>query len=94
MQVHEVERDSTLQITVNMAQCDLVADVLDPQVGQMGLGNGLVYSFVLADTSLEIRFGLLARHILVVGIARRDLKCDVGGDDSGIVANRFQEDEH
>ena len=60
VQVHEVEGNSTLQISMNMAESDLVADVLDPQIREARFGDSFVHSLVLANAALEVDLGLFA----------------------------------
>jgi hypothetical protein len=71
MQVHEIEGNSTLKISMNAANCDLVTNVGYSKVGKMWLGNCFIDSFVFSNASEEISFCVLAAHILVIGIARR-----------------------
>ena len=49
MQIHEVERDATLQVSVYAADGDLVPDAGDSEVGEVGLRDRLVDGFVLLD---------------------------------------------
>lgn len=60
MQVHEVERDPTLQVTMDVAQGDLTPNILDTKVRKMRFGDRLVYSFVFPDASFEVVFSLLS----------------------------------
>ena len=49
VQIHEVERDATLQVSVYAADGDLVPDVGDSEVREMGLRDRLVNGFVFLD---------------------------------------------
>lgn len=91
MQVHEIERNSTLQIPVDFADHHLAAYIDNLQVTEMGFGDGFVNSFVLLYAADEIALGVLTRHIFVVRIARGDLQGDIGSDNGRIVTHRFEE---
>ena len=93
MQVHEIKRDSTLQISLYSIHCDLLSDIQDPAKAEFGFCDGLIHAFVCFDTSSEILFGFFARHPLVIRVTRLNLECDVYGDDCWIVAKRLQEEQ-
>ena len=93
MQVHQVERDSTLQISIDPAQSDLIAHVEDSDIAEMGPRDCLVDALVLLDAPKEIALRTLGGHVLVVGIAGGDLERDIGSDDGGVVADRLEEDD-
>ena len=59
VQVHEVECNSTLQVTMDVAKSDLAPNILDAKIGKVGLSDRLVYSFVLSDAAFEVTFRLL-----------------------------------
>ena len=93
MQVHKVKCNATLQVTMDMTQRDLAPDVLDPEVREVRLSDRLIHSLVLANAPLEVGFGLLSRHVLVVRVTGRDLEGDIGGDENRVVAYRLKEDD-
>lgn len=92
MKIHEIERNSTLEITVNPTYSHLIADVLDSQVRQVWFSDRLVYSFIFSDTSQEILFGFLGGHVLIVGISGADFESNVRSNDCRIIARRLEED--
>jgi len=49
VQIHEVECDATLQVSVYAADGDLIPDVGDSEVREVGLRDRLVNGFVLLD---------------------------------------------
>ena len=93
VQVHEIERDATLEITMNVAQRDLVADVADAEVAEARLCDRLVHGLVLLDAPQEVALSVLARHVLVVRVARGHLERDVRRDHRGVVAHGLEEDD-
>lgn len=93
MQVHQVERDSTLQIRVNLVHRHHLADIEDPAKRNVGFRDCFIDAFILRNPLLEIRDGFFFGHTGIIGITRRRLQRDIGSDGSRIVAVRFQEDE-
>jgi hypothetical protein len=80
-----------LQVTIDSAECDFIANIRDPQIAKVGFGDGLVDGLILLDAAEEVAFGHFTWKVLVVRIARGDLKGNVGSNDSGIVAYGLEE---
>jgi hypothetical protein len=93
VQVHEVERYATLQISLDTVHRHLLADVENAAETDSRLGDCLVHSLVLGDAFSEIRLGLFSRHACVVGVTGRCFEGDVCGDDRGVVAERLEIEE-
>ncbi len=93
MQIHQVERDPTLQIPLNPVDGDLLADVQDFTERNVGLCDRLIDAFVLFYPFPEIALGLFSRHAIIIWIAGLDLQRNVGSDNRWIVAVRFEEEE-
>ena len=91
MQVHQVERNPTREVTVYPGNRHLPAYVGNTQVRQVGLCDCFVYLFVFFDASEEIKSGRFRRCILVVRIARADFQSNICCDDGRVVAYRFEE---
>jgi hypothetical protein len=82
-----------LQVPVDSAERDFIANIRDPQIAQVGFGDGFVDCLILFDTAEEVTLGLFARKVLIVGVAGGDLEGDVGSNDCRIVAYGLQEDD-
>lgn len=93
MQIHQVERDSTLQIPLDPIDGDLPADVHNPTKADAGLGDGLVDTLILLNPLTEIALSVLFRHAGVVWVARRHFERNVGRDHGRVIAVAFQEKE-
>lgn len=93
MQVHQVECDSTLEVSVDSVDVNGSSNVDDLAVAEMRFRDGFVDGLVLSDSLPEVDLGGLLRHVLVVRISRRDLESDVGSDDGGFVADGLEEEE-
>lgn len=93
MQVHQIERDSTLQIPLDSIDRYLSSDIHDPAKADPRLRNRLIHALVLLDSFPEITFSVLFGHASVIRIARGDLERNVGGDDSRVVAVGFEEEQ-
>ena len=78
---------------MDVAQRDLVADVADAQVRQVRLRDRLVHGLVLLDAPQKVRLRGVARHVLVVRVARAHLERDVRRDDRRVVAHALEEDD-
>lgn len=95
MQVHEIESDTTLQISMDVRDGHSLPDVGDLQITESGFVlvlDSLVDLLILFDTTEEVLLRLFSGHVGIVGIAGRDLERDVGCDDGGICAYRLEED--
>lgn len=75
------------------AQGNLVADVVDSDAAQVWLCDGFVHSLILLNAPQEVPFRVLARHVLIIGIAGRDLERDVRSNNCRVVTKRLQEDD-
>lgn len=88
MKVHEVVDNPTLEIVPNTANDDLLADVHDLEVGQVGLlaigVNGAIDLFVVADAVAEVEGSSLGILAAIVGATSLDV-ADVGHDELLIV---------
>jgi len=91
MQIHEVERDATLQVSVYAADGDLVPDVGDSEVGEVGLRDRLVDGFVLFDAPQKVSLRVFGGRVLVIRVAHANFQRDVRSDDSRVVAERLEE---
>jgi hypothetical protein len=70
MQVHQVERDPTLQVGINLVHRHHLSDIEYPAKGDIGFRNGFVDALVLCDPLSEIRDSLVLCHTGIVGITR------------------------
>lgn len=93
MQVHQVERNSTLQVRVDLVHRDHLSDIKNPAKRDIGFGDSFVDALVLCDPLSEIRDRFVLCHTGVVGIAGRCFEGNVGCDGSRIIAVRLEEDE-
>lgn len=93
MQVHKVESDSTLQITLDSVDRNSLTNVQDPAIADIGLGDRLIHAFVLPDPISEISLGIFSGHPLVVGITRLNFESDVRSDYDGVITEGFEEEE-
>jgi hypothetical protein len=93
VQIHEVERDATLQVSVYAADGDLIPNVDYPEVREVGLADRLVNGFVLLDAPEEIPLRVFGRRVLVVGVTHANFQRDVGSDDRRVVTDRLEEYE-
>lgn len=98
MQVHQIVRDSTLKVTVDMIRSNLSSHVDDLQVTKVFLffscftiSNRLVRSLILLDTSQEVGAGIFSGHPSVVGVAHADFELYIRCDYFRIVTCRFEE---
>jgi len=78
---------------VYAADGDLVPDVDYFEVREVGLGDRLVYGFVLLDAPEEVTLGVFGRHVFVVGVTHANFQRDVGSDDGRVIAERLEEYE-
>jgi len=86
MQVHEVESNSTLQIALDTVDCDRLSHVDYTAETEIRLSNRLVHPFIGIDPSTEISLSFFSRHALIIGVTRLYFECDVGSDNSGVIA--------
>lgn len=89
VQIHEIERYATLQVTVNMAKGDLVTDVPDSWVGKVRFRDRFINRLVLLYSSQEVSLGILPRRIFVIGVTRAHLESDVRSYDGRIITKRL-----
>ena len=54
MKVHQVIRDATLEVPVNLTDCHLAPNILDTKVREMRFSDRLIDCFVFGDSSQEI----------------------------------------
>lgn len=78
---------------MNARHRHLASNIDNLEVRQMWFRDRLIHLLVFCDSAKKIALGFLRRSVLVVWISRADLQRDVRSDDSGIVAQRFKEDE-
>jgi hypothetical protein len=93
MQVHQIERDSTLQIPLDAIDGDLLPDVPYPTERDVWLGDGLINALILLDTVAEVSLGLVARHAFVIWIPRLYLEGYISSDDCWVITVRFEKDK-
>jgi hypothetical protein len=67
--IHQVEGNTTGEVSVYVTRCNLLANVGDSKVGKVGLNDRLVHSLVLLYPSQEIPFGSFGVHVFIVGVA-------------------------
>jgi hypothetical protein len=91
VQIHQVKRDPGLQIPLDPIDRHLLPYIQYPAKRNARLGDGLIDLFVRLDPALEVVDGLFLRHASIVRVARARLERNVGSDDFGIVAERFEE---
>lgn len=94
MQVHEVEGNPALQITVDMTECNLITNVPNSQIREVRLCNGLIYGFIFFYPTQEVLLGCLTRHVFIIGITRADLQGDVGGYNGWVIADGLKKDDY
>ena len=93
MQIHKIERDPTLQIPFYPIDRHLLSNVEDPAETDLGLDDGLVHFLICRDPASEIAFGFFSRHALIIWVSGLDFERHIGGDDSGVITERFHEEE-
>jgi hypothetical protein len=93
MQIHQIKSNAALQVPVDSAERDFIANVCDPQIAKVRFSDSLVDCFVLSDTTEKISFSLFARKVLIVWVTGGDFEGNVGSNDCGIVAYGLQEDD-
>ena len=93
MQIHQVECNSALKISIDPVHRDTTSHVDYAEVGQVGFGYSFVYLLVLLYATKEIFLGYFWGSILVVGVSGADLQCNIRGQDSRIIAYRLEENE-
>jgi hypothetical protein len=86
VQVHEIKRNPTLEITLDTIDSDCLSHVDDAAETEIWLGDCLVDPFIGVNSATEIPLGLFSRHALVIGVTRLNLERDIRSDDGGIVA--------
>jgi hypothetical protein len=91
MQVHEVEANARLKVSVNLVHLHLVSYVDDLDITEMGLFDRLIDRLVLLDPVPEVALSVLSGHMRIVGIPGRDLEGHIGSDHGRIVTATFQE---
>jgi len=91
MQVHQVEGNATLEVTIDAVQNNLTPDIDYLEIREVGLGNRLVNSLVFSYAAKEVEFGLFWKSVRVVWVPGTDFKRNIRGDDNGVIARRFNE---
>ena len=94
VQIHQAEGDTTLKVAVDTVQNDLTPDVDHLEIGEVRLGNRLVNDLTLLYAAKEVKSGLFWRSVRIVWVPRTNLECNVHGDDSWVIAHRFDEHRH
>jgi hypothetical protein len=80
-----------LQVTIDSAECDFIANICDPQIAKVGFSDGLVDSLILLDTTEEVTFSLFTGKVFIVRVAGGDLEGNIGSNDGRIVAYGLEE---
>jgi hypothetical protein len=93
VQIHEIERDATLQVAMYPAYGCLFSDVDYLKVREVRLCNGLIYGLIFLNTPEEIPLRVFGRHVLIIWITHADFQRDIGGDDVRVIADGFQKYE-
>jgi hypothetical protein len=95
VKIHQIVDNATLKIVSNAANDDLLANIHDFQVGQVGLVavgvNGAINLFVVADAITEVQSSRLGVLATVVWAGSLDI-ADVGHDEFFIVALALDEE--
>jgi hypothetical protein len=86
VQIHEVESDATLEITLDPVDRHLLPHIQYPAEADPRFRDGLVHALILSNPLAEVGLGLFARHPSVVWVARRCLESNICGDDGGVIA--------
>ena len=87
VQIHEIERDATLQVTMYPANGCLLPDVDYLKVREVRLCNGLINGLIFLDTPEEIPLRIFRRHVLVIWITHADFQRDIGSDNVRVIAD-------
>jgi len=93
MQVGQKIRDPTLQVAMDPRDLHLSTHVHNLQIREMGLRDRLVDFFILLYPPQEIDLGSIRRDMAIIRISRGHFQSNIGGDDSWIIAKRFQKDK-
>ena len=94
VQIHQVEGNATLEVTVDAIQNDLTPDIDYLEIREVRFGNCLVNSLVLFYAVKEVKFGLFWRSSCIIRVSGTDFERNIRGDDSWIVAHGFDEHRH
>ena len=94
MQVHQVEGNAALEVTIDAVQNNLTPDVDYLEIRKVRLGNRLINSLVFSDAAKEVDFGLPWRGGRIIRVPRTNFERNVRGDDGWVVAHRFDEHRH
>lgn len=93
MQIHQVECNSALKISIDPVHRDITSHVDYAEVGQAGFGYSFVYLLVFLYATKEIFLGYFRGSILVVGVSGANLQCHIRGQDSRIIAYGLEENK-
>ena len=93
MQIHQIKGNPRLQIPLNLVDRHLLPYVQNAAERDPRLGDGLIHLFVRLDAALEVVDSLFLAHARIVRVAGSGLEGDIGSDDLGVVAERFEEEE-
>lgn len=86
MEIHQIERDTTLQISVYPTERYFAANVREAEIRKVGLGDGLIDRLVLSDSAQEIAFGFFTREAGIIRITAADFQSHISSNDCGVVA--------
>jgi hypothetical protein len=93
VQIHQVERDTTLQVSVYATNSYLVPDVDYFEVREVRFHDWFVNGLILFDAPEEVPFRILRGHVLVIRVTHANFERDIGSDDRRVVADRLEEYE-
>jgi hypothetical protein len=94
VQIHQVECDSTREITVYSGNRHFPAYIGNTQVGEVRLCDRFIHLLIFFDASKEIKSGFFRRRVFIVRIARANFQSNVCCDDGGVVTHRFEENNN
>jgi len=94
VQVHQVEGNAALEVTIDSVQNDLAPNIDYLQIREVRLRNRLVHSLVFFYAAKEVGFGLFRGSGRIVRVPRTNFERNVRGNDSRVVTRRLDEYHH
>jgi len=91
VQIHQVEGNAALEVTIDTIQNDLTPDIDYLEIREVRFGNCLVNGLVLLYAAKEIKLGHFRRSVRVIRVPRANFERNVRGDNSWVIAHRFDE---
>lgn len=91
MEIHEIKGNATLQISIDARESNLVSDVSNSKVREVGFRDGLINGLVLLNTPYKVTFSDFFREIFVIWVARRNFESHISRYHGGMIAHGFEE---